>query len=501
MNKKKFISELSKGLKGLNNSEKEDILEFYDERITNGTRSGKTEEQVISELEPIEIIVRNTLKEFEIETDSSTDNVKPAVRVTDNSNNSSKSSGTSRGMSLLGLIVFDLLIASWLVPVTLVVAGVSFIIPITLFFSAFVSFITTYNFIVQIGLFIGCLSLGVISIALVRLIIQLTKFIIEYIFNVHYKVIKGTTEKKIDFNYKMASNHYKLELITSGIVLAIGGVLLISNIENIKDNFYIEPENVNETYTEEIDLNKIWDITFDSSGYILDYELYDGNEIKFVYDYFEGDDIKIRIDETENEIEFDVDQHWLSMYNFNPFQQKELANVKVYIPRGLKVDDLDIKISGDITLEFDSVQTFGDIDLSSYNGSIVLNNVISDETEIYSYNGDITLNNVKANELSVKTYNGDTSVKDIQSSNIYLKNYNGDMIIENVTAIVESNSSIKVVNYNGDITMNEVYVANANLSTYNGDIVYYNNDHTYLVNIVKASSYNGTVDISVKRHS
>ncbi len=64
MNKKRFLQELERRLRSLNKSERDDILEFYDERITNGTSNGKSEEEVIDELEPIDVIVKNTLKEF-----------------------------------------------------------------------------------------------------------------------------------------------------------------------------------------------------------------------------------------------------------------------------------------------------------------------------------------------------------------------------------------------------------------------------------------------------
>ncbi len=206
MNKKKFLAELSKGLNSLSKSEIDDILYFYDERITNGTRSGKTEDEVIGELEPINVIVENTLSELGIEPTE----VKKAIinneivakKVQpDKQPNVSKSTDKISKYVKLGL--FDILLASWLVVGSILAFLFSLAIPLTLSFVAVTSFLTTYDIVIQISLFIGTASVVLLSIILVNTTWLIAKYIIQFVLNINYNSINQTDGKKYEFKFNV----------------------------------------------------------------------------------------------------------------------------------------------------------------------------------------------------------------------------------------------------------------------------------------------------------
>ncbi len=67
MNKNQFLVELNKELQPLNNAERNEIIDFYKERITKGTLyEGKMEEEVILELESPKLIAQNIFAEYGI---------------------------------------------------------------------------------------------------------------------------------------------------------------------------------------------------------------------------------------------------------------------------------------------------------------------------------------------------------------------------------------------------------------------------------------------------
>jgi len=63
MNKKEFLAKLSKALKGLNPEERKRQLDYYEEMINDRMEEGKTEEQAVWELGPVQSIAAKILSE------------------------------------------------------------------------------------------------------------------------------------------------------------------------------------------------------------------------------------------------------------------------------------------------------------------------------------------------------------------------------------------------------------------------------------------------------
>ena len=103
MNKLDFLRRLNSELGVLDKEEKKQILAFYEERFYSGTiYENKTEQEVISELESPEVIARNVLEEY---------GVSPKYVKT----KEERYTGVNLSQ-LIVLILFDLFIASWLIP-------------------------------------------------------------------------------------------------------------------------------------------------------------------------------------------------------------------------------------------------------------------------------------------------------------------------------------------------------------------------------------------------
>ncbi len=527
MNRKEFLTKLNKGLSDLPERDRREIVKFYYDRISRNIKLGKTEEEAINDLDSLSKIVRNILSEHNVtkqvdatlqfDSTQQTEQVKQEhvseKTVVQEENqateqyverdiiqNKKTTNIVVRLFGLLGLLVFDILLTSWLIPVAivliitaLIVSGVLFVTPVTVL-------LTTYNLQVKVSLIAGTIGLAVISTILVKVAIRIFKFIVQGILNFHYNVLSGRSGKRFRFNYgfNLRGSKYKFLLVLSVLTIIGSFAILVVNSDNLIDNYLIEPDYINEEFVEEIDLSKTWDLTIDAPSSKLEIEFYDGSEIKFVYDRFEDEELDIEVNQQTNTISYRYSCDLFSLIELNPYQQKASTNIKVYIPNDTIISDLELNVGSDINLDYDTVRVMGEVSLLSYNGDIVFSNIEAESVSIESYNGDVVLSNVIANSISIVKYNGSMTVMDTVANDLYIINFNGNVKISNVTAIVDANSSIAILNYNGDVLMTDVYLANADIETYNGDINYYNENKDYEINFVKEpKSYNGEEYIDI----
>lgn len=66
MNKTDFLEKLKKGLAPISGSERQSVLDYYDEMISDRIENGKTEEEAVAELGSPESVVENILAEFAV---------------------------------------------------------------------------------------------------------------------------------------------------------------------------------------------------------------------------------------------------------------------------------------------------------------------------------------------------------------------------------------------------------------------------------------------------
>lgn len=66
MNKTDFLEKLKKGLAPISGNERQSVLDYYDEMISDRIENGKTEEEAVAELGSPESVVENILAEFAV---------------------------------------------------------------------------------------------------------------------------------------------------------------------------------------------------------------------------------------------------------------------------------------------------------------------------------------------------------------------------------------------------------------------------------------------------
>ena len=66
MNKTDFLENLKKGLGSISGNERQSVLDYYDEMISDRVENGKTEEEAVAELGSPESVVENILAEFAV---------------------------------------------------------------------------------------------------------------------------------------------------------------------------------------------------------------------------------------------------------------------------------------------------------------------------------------------------------------------------------------------------------------------------------------------------
>ncbi len=447
MNKKKFLTELNKGLKALSKSEIDDILDFYDERITNGTRSGKTEEEVISELEPINVIVKNTLLEFGIDINSVPKMNKEDVPRPKISEENKKIERKSSSVTLkyLGIILFDLLIGIWLVVGVIIAFCISVIMPFVLTFIAATSFLTTYDAVIQVCLFMGTLSIAILSIILVQTVWLITKYCVQLVLNLNYNVIYNTVGKKFEFKYNLRKSfkRYKLIAIFSGVVLIGSGTGFLMNLGEFKGNYLIEPNQTGYQYLE-MDINVEKNVHIHGTFANVEVLLYDENSIKIEYEQFDEYGPSFILINSKENIKIDTNNPKTNRYNISPFQKRDEMDVVIYLPRDLDIGNLYIQTSGSITLDYENEMNVESFNVSSYGGDVIINNIVADEFSIYKdnwlnivelYEGYLSVSNIKAEEISIRSNNTNTEIKNIVAHESYINHYGTNLIVENYTGV------------------------------------------------------------------
>lgn len=154
MNKNQFLNELSASLKKLPIDEKQDILQDFEEFFAIGLQEGKSEEQITASLGNPEQIARELVATYRIE----------KVEEKTTASNILKAVWAVIGLGFFNLLIVlapfltlvTLLIAGWMVSISLVLSPLLVLINVTMYpeiFEFFDLFFSTA--LTGVGLFIG----------------------------------------------------------------------------------------------------------------------------------------------------------------------------------------------------------------------------------------------------------------------------------------------------------------------------------------------------------
>ncbi len=478
MNKQQFLVILESKLKQLGKNEREEIIEFYNERITNSTTKDTTEEEVIDNLESIDTIVKNTLQEYEITKQDKT----PIDQGT-----------TNKALGIFGIVWFDILVTSWAVPalfavaVTLVVCAPAGVI------LSFTAFITTYNFLLRIVLFVGSVAISVLLAVAALYVTQAFIYTIEYVANIHYNVFTGT--KGRTFKFKNIIEDKKILIkkgsIYSSITFGIMALITLFSLGYLIDNYFIKPSETGE-FIEVLDSSSSWSLDIDADNTEILY--HDGDDIILEYSYHEKNAPTININNNTNTVSLEYGKV-SSIANFSIYQSIGNTSLTIHIPESIEIDTIKIEVyNGNLIIDNSETKYYSDINLRTYNGNINVNNVeAQNDLVLRSYNGHVNATNVSSDYISLYTYNGNIKLEDSSFNTAKVQTYNGRINISDITAITDTASKLEVISYNGTLNLNDVYIQNVYLKTYNGDITYINTDRVYLVHFISPPyTYNGT---------
>ena len=200
------------------------------------------------------------------------------------------------------------------------------------------------------------------------------------------------------------------------------------------------------------------------------------NTIKI--EYFENRDAKFEVYTKNNTLYF-KEKTIFRFINFDLASLFENTNITVYIPNE-SYEELSINnTNGGITFENIKKLEFENIDLSTSNGRIELNEVIADDISIKTSNGRIDISEVTSKKIYAKSSNGSLNLYDTISKDIELKTSNGSInakIIGNKNdynfELKTSNGKIKLNNNEYSNKLNENNKSNQDIyaKTSNGSI-------------------------------
>ncbi len=496
MSKKEFLQRLSQGLDLLDEVEKREIIGFYEERFHSGTAyEGKTEEEVVSELESPETIARNVLEEY---------GINPKFIKTKEQRYNNVDSG-----QVIGVALFDVFVASWLLPA---VVSISFAL-----FASLISYVGVVPLIIGehtiadqylfAFLTAGYVLLFFIAIAILDLSIGLIKKIVVWHLNAfklknREKWIKKLSKVSIDRMCKTSGTmKFLRSILIIGSIVTIGytGYHLFFGEQQYFASYANIQKETDEYYTEITDVEK-WSIITNLDSVDVEIKPTQREDIYISHTYTDNQDFEIDVDQTNHTITLTQE---ISMVNFFSIQDiawwfSDGSEIVIEVPEELLFETIDVSIiNGDFDLEDASVDTLiADV----MNGKIMITNVMLDtDTILEVTNGSIYVyDTVSVNSGDMKTVNGNIVLKNVVFDAYVLRTENGKIMLDELNVDLQDGLTLDAKTTNGAIDLNNVYVADVLLRTTNGSVDYFNEDHTFILDDLDVSTVNGSYEGNVE---
>jgi len=492
--KHKFIEELKRYLSGLTQEERDEIIRFYEERFHTGMLyEGKSEQEIIDEMESPKDIARNVLEEYGIPFQE-----KP---------NEQKASNNNVG-SIIAVVILDVLFISWFVPflfslffglgagflaglATLIVVATSLEVPMII-----------YGLMLGIGLLYFWVLLVIwfydIMVGFIGWVVKI--HVDAFSINNTYKISRKTRRLKSDYivnKYNLRRTRRLITLVAL-VLTIVGGMLYVTEGGSISA---IQMVGDIEEYTEYIEMGE---------GDIKIVTNMEQGSVRILR--HQGDRIRVEVNESENypntiefvdgtlTIENDSGRRfpWLT-FDFTWFSQTQVG-VTIYLPDELDVSHISLdNMNGLVSIDTVDVDA---LTVNITNGNVILRDVESDTgINIETTNGKIDLNNVVLETtLDAETTNGEIVLQNVTGQVITLQTTNGSVNLNDINLPDEGGNSLNVQSTNGRIRLNNVYISNVILQTTNGSIDFYNQDRSFFIDHVDANTTNGSKDIDVPRN-
>lgn len=490
MNKNEFLRQLEKELSILDKNERKELLDFYEERFYNGIYyEGKTEYQVIEELEPPKVIARNILEQYGVDTKKVT---KPEERF--------------EGIelkSIIWLVVVDAFFLSWIIPALF---GVTMAI-----FGSVLTYIPMFAFIIgeksqyDIMIFWFLTGFYVLLFNFALVILDLFLWTLKKAVTFHLNTFK--IKRRAEWNKKLNKinvdgfikkrkgllSFKRLSFLGALLLVGIFGFRLAMNADNIYA-LYVNQEVLTETESLDLTLDITdetpWTIDVDVANMNVVLVESDTSELIVTREYQEEDyDFVLEIDEaTKTVLVQQVYEHGSWDFNIDINLEEILKLIKpdvitIQVPNGLHLSSVNLNTMNG-TMTVDSVD-MGILVIETVNGKMSLQYFTAANIDILSVNANVVVEEVHVDSgFDVEVINGNIIVYDSSFKNSVLQTENGRVVLEDINVLDKDGVDLEISTTNGRVSLINVYIAKVDVSTVNGDI-YYNNEETFTVDYDK----------------
>ncbi len=485
MNKNKFLTELNKKLQYLSNEEREEIISFYEERFEKGTLcEGKSEEEVIKDLESPDVIAHNVYTEYGINTE-----------VFKEDKESIAEKGKKKNVLLIILIVFaDLAILLPIVSSLLsVVFGIG-VASLATLISGFAALFPTniYSILGKISIMIGLIGISILLFIATLMLLKLFVKTMEILINLNYNIFTGKRGR--NFRIKSESKKTRRVVLKGAILgmllLLVGLILAGINFRDFKENYTLEHTG-EDVYEETINLELDWDLNVEALDAKVNFMYVESDEMSIDYSYYKKDEFIFNVDNDNKIITIDKAVNWEDWFRYS-YHYVEPDEITIKLPKDMKYKSIEMNLSNsDFTHDFQNSTYLEKIDIYTSNGNLEISNANAGEIRLRSSNGKIVVNSTSSQKIELKTSNGKVIMNDILVNNIYARTSNGGISLNNVKATNNVISDYNIKTSNGKIDLENVYAFRLTIKTSNGDINFNNDDSTYIIDYLCLTASNG----------
>lgn len=485
------MKQLAMYLEALSEEEREEILSFYEERFYTGRLyEGKSEAEIVAELEDPEDIARNVLKEYG----------KPFTPHRHSSEGDALKVG-----SLIGVVLFDMFFVSWFVPALFAIvmgfaAGLGSLV-VTLIMMPFSS---TGGSLATVLVGSGLLFFGALFVLwlydiFLTFIAWLLKWHMDALNLGSKDWVKRIRNLRVSnfLKKRPKTNKLKNQLKLVALLLVVGGgVYQIVNFNTLRFNLGAQ-EMVTDSVEESITDREGWNIDGDLGTGDLEFHTHEQDTMRIETLVPENADTQITIDEETKTIDMTQDIDYFS-FNIGQWVQSlsNEASIDVYLPEDLSLNTVNIDhMNGDIVL---NDHTIGNLDLFTINGDLQLDSVASDAPmRLRTTNGNVIGQALSSNELDARSTNGRVDLRNGSFEILEASTTNGKIIIQDMNDASTPGSELQSETTNGNIELTNVYMNQVTMDSTNGSLSYENDDETFAIDLLSYNTTNGRTDISV----
>ncbi len=457
-----FLKELERHLSRLDDADRKEILDHYEERFRHERIfEGKTDEEIIQGIGSPEELAARVLKKHGITPPVSRESPEREVR-------------TGR---MVGVVLFDIFIAAWLLPLLFALLYNMLMAYGPLFHILTGPEVPSWSFLAHFALVLGG---AVLWGLLILFVYDATISFIHHLLRINMEAFsighKEDTLRRIRslkaknyFQKRPSAARTKGIVTVAGLILLLAG-LAVTSVQEVRATpiAYLDHE-------ESVTVTEIatWDVDIVADTGDVTFHVTAGDE--FLVESHLPEDASVSLDfsadEKRLEVRVELDRSFWQNFFFFGFS-RERATIDIYVPETVLLGDVGVEV---------------------VNGRLVSSNIDYESLHIRTTNGDINIRHALiAENLDVQTTNGSIALRHVDSPDFELRTTNGAIELQDLHDPTDPGRNLTARSTNGGIEVENVYVEKVTLRTTNGNINYFNDDTTFEVDL-DARTTNGTI--------